>query len=104
MPGIGNDAADNDLPSEESFAEIQTVVIELQNNETLECNVIGIFDYKNKDYIALLPLGDDQDVMLFEYYASSPEPLNDIESDEEYAEVVEEFIRQFNEAYSRQEE
>ena len=47
-----------------------TVTLTLDNDEELECAVLGIFEGDSRDYIALLPLdenGDDEDSQVYLY-------------------------------------
>lgn len=47
-----------------------TVTLTLDNDEELECAVLGIFETDSRDYIALLPLdenGDDEDSQVYLY-------------------------------------
>ena len=47
-----------------------TVTLTLDNDEELECAVLGIFEADSRDYIALLPLdenGDDEDSQFYLY-------------------------------------
>ena len=47
-----------------------TVTLTLDNDEELECAVLGIFEADSRDYIALLPLdenGDDEDSQVYLY-------------------------------------
>lgn len=47
-----------------------TVTLTLDNDEELECAVLGIFEADSRDYIALLPLdenGDDEDRQVYLY-------------------------------------
>ena len=75
-----------------------TVTLTLENDETLDCLVLTIFNVGEKQYIALLPLGEDGesengDVFLYRYYDSEDgEPeLDNIEDDEEYEMVADKF-------------
>ncbi len=75
-----------------------TVTLTLDNDETLDCLVLTIFNVGEKQYIALLPLGEDGesengDVFLYRYYDSEDgEPeLDNIEDDEEYEMVADKF-------------
>ena len=50
--------------------ESVTVRLTLDNDEELECAVLGIFEADSRDYIALLPLdenGDDEDSQVYLY-------------------------------------
>jgi len=47
-----------------------TVTLTLDNDEELECAVLGIFEADSRDYIALLPLDenvDDEDSQVYLY-------------------------------------
>lgn len=75
--------------------EMETVTITLDGETDIECNVFGVFDVKDQEYIALLPLEDDE-VLLFKYSEiDGNADLGDIETDEEYAEVAEVFYELF---------
>ena len=75
-----------------------TVTLTLDNDETLDCLVLTIFNVGEKQYIALLPLVEDGesengDVFLYRYYGSEDgEPeLDNIEDDEEYEMAADKF-------------
>lgn len=75
-----------------------TVTLTLDNDETLDCLVLTIFNVGEKQYIALLPLVEDGesengDVFLYRYYDSEDgEPeLDNIEDDEEYEMAADKF-------------
>lgn len=68
-----------------------TVTLTLDDDSTVECGIVGIFDANNKEYIALLPLDEngqntDGEVYLYRYVAdpSGSPRLENIEDDEEY--------------------
>jgi len=68
-----------------------TVTLTLDDDSTIECGIVGIFDAYNREYIALLPLDEngqnaDGEVFLYRYLvdASGNPQLENIESDEEY--------------------
>ena len=75
-----------------------TVTLTLDDDTTVECAIVGIFDANNKEYIALLPLDEngqnaDGEVYLYRYLVSpggSPQ-LENIDSDEEYEAVSDAF-------------
>lgn len=74
-----------------------TVTIELDDGSTIECVVLMIFEAGNDDreYIAVMPEGgdDDSEVYLYRYSEDeNGEPhLDNIESDQEYDIVSEAF-------------
>ena len=68
-----------------------TVTLTLDDDSTVECAIVGIFDAAEKEYIALLPLdenGQNEDGEVYLYrYAVGPNgapQLDNIETDEEY--------------------
>ena len=65
----------------------------LENDEELKCSVLSIFEVNEKEYIALLPVGDEQ-VLLYQYVEHSEEDfeLLNIETDEEFAAVEDAFL------------
>lgn len=80
--------------------EEMTVELELDDGKVVNCEVITILTVNDKDYIALLPEGQEEaeeaDVWFYEYKEnpndSNEEPeLIYIESDEEYDAVVDAF-------------
>lgn len=67
------------------------VTLTLDNDEELECVVLTIFEANEKEYIALLPIAEDEDqeegeVYIYRYTEDKDgEPeLANIEDDEEY--------------------
>lgn len=84
-------------PSEED--EDLFVTLTLDDDSTLECMVLTIFDVNATDYIALLPVDEDEnpneegEVLLYKYFEDeNGEPiLENIEDDEEYEVVADRF-------------
>lgn len=80
-------------PDKNMAQEEMTVELELENG-TVTCSVVTIFSADDKDYIALLPLGENKDIEDGEVwiygYSENPEDPNEepelryIEDDEEY--------------------
>ena len=75
-----------------------TVTLTLDDDSTLECAIVGIFDAGAKEYIALLPLDEngensEGEVFLYRYQvdASGNPQLDNIDSDEECALASEAF-------------
>ena len=74
----------------------QTVTITFDNDTEVECAVLGIFDADGKEYIALVPVGDEE-VLIYRYHeVDGQADLSQIESDEEYEMVAEAFYVAFN--------
>lgn len=73
-----------------------TITLEFDNDETVEAEPLFIFDVNDKDYIALIPVNEeDDDVFLFVYNELGDDEFEflDIESDEEFDLVAKEFER-----------
>jgi len=81
----------------EQFNEEVTVTLTLDNDETLECAVLTIYSVGDQEYIALLPMDDEQnedgDVYLYRYAETEDgEPtLENIEDDDEYEAAADAF-------------
>ena len=75
------------------------VTLELDDGSEVECAILTIFDVKDTDYIALIPLdengegNEDGEVLIYRYAedAEGNPSLSNIESDEEYELVAERF-------------
>ena len=73
------------------------VTLTLDDDSEIECIVITIFEAGERDYIALLPMDDDEsedgEVFLYRYSedAEGNPILDSIESDEEYEIVADRF-------------
>ncbi len=75
--------------------EFEKVTISLDGEEDITCNVLGVFDVNDRDYIALLP-EKDEEVLIFRYTEEDGNvSLDNIETDEEYEEVSEVFYEIF---------
>ena len=76
-----------------------TVTLTLDNDETLECAVLNIFEAGDHEYIASLPIdedgnNEDGDVFLYRFTDNGEgvDPtLENIESDDEYEIVADKF-------------
>lgn len=83
---------------------IMTIVTE--DNEELKCNVIDIFEAAGREYIALLPEGDDE-VLLYRYIENDSDSgfeLLNIETDEEFQAVETAFFDLFEDGTFEYEE
>ena len=75
------------------------MTIVTDEDEELKCSVLGIFDVDDNEYIALLPVGEDE-VLLYRYEEKDDEgdfELLNIETDEEFAKVEDAFFDLFEE-------
>lgn len=89
--------------------EEQLMTLLLDNDEEIKCSVIDIFEVEGKDYIALLPVGEDE-LLLFQYEQNEESfDLKSIETEEEFEKVQKvffEFLKDddFEEDYEYKEE
>ena len=95
--------SEDEKKSMEEPEEEMTVTIETDDGQSVECDVITIFEAAGRDYIALLPsttdLSDDEsdcDVWFYRFSENPDDPneepeLTDIEDDEEFEAVVDAF-------------
>ena len=81
-----------------SEQDIPTVTITLDNDETVECAILTIYEVDERKYIALLPLNDEGeseegDVYLYRFIDTNPdEPeLENILDDDEYEAAADAF-------------
>ena len=89
-----------DFNPEELDEEIGTVTLTLEDDSELECMILGTYQADGQDYIALLPMGgeDEEDengeVLIYRYidHGDDAEPeIANIESDEEYEKAADAF-------------
>lgn len=78
--------------------EFDTMTLTLEDGSELTCGVISIFPVKDKQYIALLPLNDENEseegeVYLYQFVELDEENVDliNIEDDEEYELVADAF-------------
>ncbi len=73
--------------------EADIITLEFEDGTELECEIMGVFDYNGKDYIALIPLDDSDDVYIYGYNEVGEDEfeLVDIEDDDLFQNVVAEF-------------
>ena len=81
-----------------SEQDIPTVTLTLDNDETVECAILTIYEVDERKYIALLPLNDEVeseegDVYLYRFIDTNPdEPeLENILDDDEYEAAADAF-------------
>lgn len=69
------------------------ITLEFDDETELECEILGIFDANEKEYIALIPEDDTDDVYIYGYREVDEDEfeLLDIEDDEEFKKAVEVF-------------
>ncbi len=83
--------ADNKKNYAEEEADI--ITLEFDDDKEVECEIMGVFDCDGKEYIALIPHDDTDDVYLYGYKEVGDDEfeLIDIEDDQEFEKAVREF-------------
>lgn len=73
--------------------EPMVVTLEYDDGTEIETEVMGIFEVDGKEYIALIPDDDSDDVYLYGYAETGDDEfeLLDIEDEAEFEKVVKEF-------------
>ena len=69
------------------------ITLEFDDGVELECEIMGVFEYAGKEYIALIPLDDSDDVYIYGYKEVGEDEfeLVDIEDVAEFEGAVAEF-------------
>ncbi|MBR4020842.1 MAG: DUF1292 domain-containing protein [Firmicutes bacterium] len=69
------------------------ITLEFDDGVELECEIMGVYEYAGKEYIALIPLDDSDDVYIYGYKEVGEDEfeLVDIEDDAEFEGAVAEF-------------
>lgn len=85
--------------------EMDVIYLTLDDDSELECGVIGIFEVEDKEYIALLPIGEEE-VLLYEYKDLGEEDFDllPIEDEEEFELVSEAFYALYSDEEEYDEE
>ncbi len=83
-------AEDKKNVNEEVLDDEDFITLEFENGEEVECEIMGVFDVEDKEYIALLPDDGTDDVYLYGYKEVSDEEfeLVDIVDDAEFDKVA----------------
>ncbi len=78
---------------EEETDEADFITLEFDDGVEVECEIMGIFEVDGKEYIALVPDDETDDVYIYGYVEVTEEEfeLLDIEDDAEFERVVAEF-------------
>ncbi len=73
--------------------EVDVITLEFDDGAEVECEIMGVFDYEGKEYIALIPDDGSDDVYIYGYKETGDDEfeLVDIEDDAEFEKVVAEF-------------
>ena len=80
--------------------EADFITLEFDDGVEVECEIMGVFDYEDKEYIALIPNDDTDDVYIYGYKEIGDDEfeLVDIDDDAEFEKVVAEFDKIMDEA------
>ena len=86
-------ADDNIHDNEEFDDDAEYITLQFDDSEDIECEILGIFDFEEKEYIALLPQDGSDDVYIYEYKVIDDEEFDliDIEDDALLERVAAEF-------------
>ena len=73
--------------------ETDVITLEFDDGAEIECEIMGVFDFNGKEYIALIPDDGTDDVYIYGYKEVGEDEfeLIDIEDDGEFEAVVAEF-------------
>ncbi len=73
--------------------ETEVITLEFDDGAEVECEIMGVFDFNGKEYIALIPDDGTDDVYIYGYKEVGEDEfeLVDIEYDAELEAVVAEF-------------
>ena len=73
--------------------ETEVITLEFDDGAEVECEIMGVFDYNGKEYIAQIPDDGTDDVYIYGYQEVGEDEfeLVDIEDDAEFEAVVAEF-------------
>ena len=85
--------AEDKKVAQEEFDEPEYITLEFDDGKSEECEIMGIFEVGGKEYIALIPDNDTDDVYLYGYKEVNDDEfeLIDIEDDDEFDKVAAEF-------------
>lgn len=85
--------SDIELENDEAENEDDFITLEFDDGEEIVCEIMGVFEVDGKEYIALIPDDQTDDVYIYGYSEISEEEFDliDIEDDDEFNKVVEEF-------------
>ena len=85
----------NNTNNEEEIFDPQEmfVTLDLYDGSQLECQILTIFDVDNQNYIALVPVDNDEEVIFYRYFEDEEgnPSLENIDSDDEFDAVSDRF-------------
>ena len=73
--------------------EVDIITLEFDEGEEVECEIMGVFDFNGKEYIALIPDDGTDDVYIYGYKEVGEDEFEivDIDDDAECEAVAAEF-------------
>ena len=73
--------------------DVEIITLEFDEGEEVECEIMGVFEFNGKEYIALIPDDGTDDVYIYGYKEVGEEEFEivDIEDDAEFEAVAAEF-------------
>lgn len=85
----------NNVNNEDEIFDPQEmfVTLDLDDGSQLECQILTIFDVDNQNYIALVPVDNDDEVIFYRYFEDeeSNPSLENIDHDDEFDAVSDRF-------------
>lgn len=89
----------SDMERMELQEEVDIITLTLDDGSELECEVMGIFNVGEKEYIALAPMDGSDDIFLYGYEEKAEDTFDliDIEDDAEFEAVSAEFEKLMSE-------
>ena len=85
----------NNTNNEEEIFDPQEmfVTLDLDDGSSVDCEIVTIFDVRNQDYIALVPVDNDEEVIFYRYFEDEEgnPSLENIDSDDEFDAVSDRF-------------
>lgn len=86
-------AEDNKKNAEVEEQEADVITLEFDDDTKLNCEIMGVFEYDKKEFIALIPDDGSDDVYIYGYeeYEDGTFELLDIADDDLFKKVAQEF-------------
>ena len=85
--------------------DVPQITLEFDDGENIVCEPLFIFDFEEQDYIALVPVDEDNDevfLYLYNEFDNGDFELLDIDDDEQFDRVAKEFERIIEEAEAQE--
>lgn len=85
--------------------DVPQITLEFDDGENIVCEPLFIFDFEEQDYIALVPVDEDNDevfLYLYNEFDNGEFEFLDIDDDEQFDRVAKEFERIIEEAEAQE--